>query len=152
MSLIFWSALILQIIFTSIDEFYFHWQRNLPRWERWGHPVDTFFFLLPLLILSLAPAQDLWVMLYVLLSALSCFVITKDEWVHRTLAGPLEHWMHSLLFVLHPVVLFSAYFLWRDSQIEFLWIFFGVFIFWLYQLIFWNLYADRIFKKRLGSY
>jgi hypothetical protein len=31
----------LQMLCMTLDEFYFHWQRELPRWERLGHPLDT---------------------------------------------------------------------------------------------------------------
>jgi len=152
MTALFGSALVLQTLALGIDEFYFHWQRNLPAWERWGHPIDTFFFLLALAVLSFASPEGPWIFTYLFLSALSCLVITKDEWVHREKASPSENWLHAILFILHPVVLFSAYFLWLESRINFKWIFSGIFVFWLYQLIFWNIYADRILKKRLGNY
>ena len=43
--------------------------------------------------------------MYIALSALSCLVITKDEFVHIQLCGALESWLHAVLFVLHPIVL-----------------------------------------------
>lgn len=145
-------ALSLQAAVLLVDEFYFHWKRNLPRWERWGHPVDTAFFLLPLAILSFFSPQEGASKIYLILSIASCLVITKDEWIHREQASAGEQWLHSLLFILHPIVLFSGYFLWQESRMNFQWVFFGVLIFWLYQIIFWNIYADRVFNQRFSSY
>ncbi len=152
MKTLFWISILTQGTLLLVDEFYFHWKRRLPKWERWGHPVDTFFFLVPMGIVSFCPPHPAWQITYFAVSIVSSLVITKDEWVHRERSSSAEQWLHSLLFMLHPVILISAFFLWsRGVQSIFLWVFGFVFIFWVYQIIFWNFYADRIFKTRLGS-
>ena len=37
------AVITLQALVMAVDEFYCHYRRELPRWERWGHPLDTFF-------------------------------------------------------------------------------------------------------------
>jgi hypothetical protein len=39
-----------------LDQFYFHFARGLPRWERLGHPLDTFC----------APAQHVHAVLFIM--------------------------------------------------------------------------------------
>lgn len=129
-----------------IDEFYFHWKRNLPKWERWGHPVDTFFFLIPVSILSFCPPSEAWQITYILISVVSSIIITKDEWVHRERSPALEQWLHSILFMLHPVVLITGFFVWSEAWAPFRLIWSAIFIFWIYQILFWNFYANRFFK------
>ena len=152
MKTFFLSVLTLQVICMTIDEFYFHWKRNLPRWERVGHPVDTFFFLIPLGILSFSPSTKAWQIIYILASVVSCLVITKDEAIHRQLSPAIEQWLHSLLFLTHPSLLLAGYLLWLNSELNFSWLFFSVFAFGIYQLIFWNYYADRILASRLRNH
>jgi hypothetical protein len=42
-------------------------------------------------------------------------LITKDEWVHADQCNAGEHWLHSVLFVVHPVVLITAGLMWADA-------------------------------------
>ncbi len=149
MKMFFILTSVLQILLMIADEFIFHWRRNLPKWERLGHPVDTLSFLFPFLILGFAPQTQSWKIAYIALSVLSCLIITKDEWVHSEVSPASEQWLHANLFVLHPVVLISAFFLWQDQSLQLLFqaMSMGIFIFMLYQFLFWNFYADRIFKK-----
>jgi 2-polyprenyl-6-hydroxyphenyl methylase/3-demethylubiquinone-9 3-methyltransferase len=42
----------------------------------------------------------------------SCLLITKDEFIHQRLCSGGEHWLHAVLFILHPIVLFGTAFLW----------------------------------------
>jgi hypothetical protein len=96
----------------GFDEFYFHHRRGLPRWERIGHPLDTATILACfgfVLLVPYAPGR-LWQ--YVLLALFSTLFVTKDEFVHAETCGGPEHWLHALLFALHPVVLASAACLW----------------------------------------
>jgi len=110
------TAALLQGLCMFVDEIFFHRKRELPGWERWGHPVDTVFFLLPLSLTALLPATPLWVALYIGLSVVSSLVITKDEWVHAKECAPGEHWIHALLFVLHPCVLIGTAELWLSGD------------------------------------
>jgi len=147
----------LQTICMAVDEFYFHRQRTLPRWERLGHPMDTLTVLLCWSIVWFAPPSASFVTIYVGLSLFSCLFVTKDEWVHKEFCRAGEQWLHALLFVLHPLLMISAGLLWPAIHAEntaarsFGWIhyegfegtFFAVnilltLIFGLYQLIYWN--------------
>jgi len=102
----------LQGVAMGVDEFRFHRKRTVPRWEWLGHGVDTALFLVCLACpLLLAPvASNL--RLCAALAVLSCLVITKDEFIHQRLCSGGEHWLHALLFLLHPVVLGATGWLW----------------------------------------
>ncbi len=123
------------------DELIFHRQRGLPRWERWGHPIDTFSVLLCLGMTLVLPARQPWMGIYFCSAILSCLCVTKDEWVHTTLCKPAEQWLHSMLFLLHPILLWAIYSLWLGNE--------GMFLlrvetilcaaFMVYQILYWNL-------------
>lgn len=120
------------------DDIVLHRRRGLPKWERIGHPVDAFFFSLPIglaaFMQSATPAEA-----YFTLSLLSCLVILKDEWVHVGRVGALEATLHAALFVIHPITLMTA---WRLAQTGPT---IGLFIAWIAllgvvgcQIIYWN--------------
>jgi hypothetical protein len=71
-------------------------------------------------LLSSSPnSQNLFT--YIGLALFSCLFITKDEFVHAELCGGAEHWLHSALFVLHPVLLaLLAWIWWEDPASVFL--------------------------------
>lgn len=148
MTAIFVTVSLIQGLLIATDEFYFHWKRNLPRWERIGHPIDSFLFALPLGILVFTTPTPQMDLIYVVLSAISCLSITKDEWIHQQQRiNSFESWLHAVLFILHPVILFSAYFL-SDSKPWFLKLFFMVvLVFGIHQFFFWNLIADRLRRR-----
>ena len=99
----------------GFDEFGFHHRRTVPRWEWLGHLLDTVVFLACLGVpLGLAPSLPR-LQLYGCLAGLSCLLITKDEFLHQRLCRGGEHWLHALLFVLHPVVLGVTAWLWLGS-------------------------------------
>ncbi|MFZ4405438.1 MAG: hypothetical protein ACOYOK_15175 [Pseudobdellovibrionaceae bacterium] len=100
--------LLLQGALLIYDEAVLHRQREMPNWERWGHPVDTFFFLLPLALGGFLQG-DFSQHHFIGLCILSCLVILKDEWVHAGRIKGFEGLVHGLLFILHPIVLFMAY-------------------------------------------
>lgn len=119
-----------------VDEFYFHEKRGLRRWESIGHPLDT------LTVLS-CYGYLLWgsvsVTAYVLLCTISSLFITKDEFIHRQQCTALEHWLHSLLFILHPVCFLAAFFLWQANEFAILQIQFVVIsLFMVYQTLRWS--------------
>lgn len=132
----FFAALAVQGGLMVVDEI-IHRRRGLPRWERVGHPIDTAFFLAALTVLWLhGPGLPA-----VVLAGLSCVVITKDEWQHTKLCGPLEHWLHAMLFVAHPAVLFLAFLSHGAWGVEVPLLLSGVL---LYQVVYWNLlHVDR---------
>jgi hypothetical protein len=104
--------LALQALAMVFDELHFHRRRGLPRWERIGHPLDTSTVLACLAVAAFAPPTRSWLVVYGVLGAFSCFFITKDEPVHARLCEAGEHWLHAVLFVLHPVVLAAVAVLW----------------------------------------
>ena len=144
---------VLQVLCMGGDELYFHRQRGLPRWERWGHPLDTLTALLCLLWLWFVPPSGQAVAVYAGLALFSSLFITKDEWVHHHHCPAGEHWLHALLFVLHPLVLLGAGLLWPAAHGQVSpWLHWAgwerAFLlgnlllmssFGLYQLIYWNL-------------
>lgn len=144
--LIFSGLLIVQGAIMFADEFYFHRKRNLPRWERIGHPLDTFSVLVVFLAFSVLPKMETTPYWLIGLMTFSCLFITKDEWVHQQECSAGEHWLHSVLFVLHPTLFFSAWWIWKESgptaiqhfALGALTLFLG------YQIAYWNfIRADR---------
>ena len=132
--------LLMQAALMFIDEFHFHRQRGLPRWERVGHPIDTLSVLICYGVALTQPPSSATLTLYTALALLSCVVITKDEFVHSSRCLPAEQWLHSLLFILHPIVLGAAALLWFEHKTAIL---VGqsalTLAFGCYQLLYWNL-------------
>lgn len=117
------------------DEFYFHRKRGLPRWERIGHPIDTLSVILPLSLLVLGASGPV----YWGLAAFSTLLVTKDEWVHVRACSPFEQWLHSLLFVLHPIMFFVSWTLADLGYLEFVKFgLAGASVMFFYQLFYWN--------------
>jgi 2-polyprenyl-6-hydroxyphenyl methylase/3-demethylubiquinone-9 3-methyltransferase len=96
----------------ALDELYFHRKRGLALWERVGHPLDTLTVLgcMAWLVFVVPSSGHLGV--YAGLAAFSCLFITKDEIVHARLCAPGEHWVHAVLFIVHPLSLASLALLW----------------------------------------
>ena len=156
-----WILSLLPFFFQALcmifDEGYFHLRRGLPRWERIGHPIDTFSVLVCIGFVQMIPfsSSRLWV--YVALASFSSILVTKDEFVHKHHCSAAENWLHALLFTLHPITLTMAGFLWpviHGAQVspwisdwlhkpdllrEFLKVQFIVMgFFFVYQIVFWN--------------
>jgi Ni,Fe-hydrogenase I cytochrome b subunit len=131
---------IIQGIVMMVDE-YFHLQRDLPRWERLGHPLDTLTVLSCYLFLILAPYSGMNLYIFIGLGVFSSLFITKDEFIHAQNCSPTEHWLHSLLFLLHPLTFLCGGILWKESAgIGFLQIqTVLVFIFMIYQILRWSI-------------
>ncbi len=149
---------LLQTLIISIDEFYFHIRRGLPKWERLGHPLDTLTVLACFAFVLLVSYSGLSLKLYIALAIFSCLFVTKDEFVHKECCPAAEQWLHALLFLNHPIVLTVTallwpilsgvvLFTWMEPLLPYrksLWTFFCVqavltSLFFLYQLIYWNL-------------
>ncbi|MFN0118924.1 MAG: hypothetical protein ACKV2V_00315 [Blastocatellia bacterium] len=148
---------ILQGLVMAADELWYHRRREVPRLERLGHPVDTMGMLACLLWLFQGPPTNQSVLVYTGLAILSTLLITKDEFMHARHCRPGEHWLHAVLFILHPVVLLCAGLLWpalypTSGANGFANILYSgaetmflrgqtclIFLFGIYQLIFWNL-------------
>jgi hypothetical protein len=112
---------LLQAVAMLVDEGVYHRRRGLPRWERLGHPVDTLSVALCYVwLVSHRPDAPHALAGYVALAFVSCLVVTKDEAVHARLCSPGEHWLHALLFVLHPIVFLAIGALWWSGHHEWL--------------------------------
>lgn len=142
MTLVAVGVLLLQALIMLVDELYFHRRREVPRWERIGHPLDTLSLLgCCALALTLEPTRGALVG-YAALGAFSCLLVTKDEFVHSRHCRPGEHWLHALLFVLHPLVLLAVAVLWFERARALLVLqTAAVAGFGLYQVVYWNLLA-----------
>ena len=131
----------LQAMAMLVDEGYFHHRRGLPRWERLGHPLDTltaaacYAFLV-----FVRPSEPYALYIYAALAGFSCLFITKDEFVHAKLCGPLESWLHAVLFVLHPIVFLAFGVIWWSGAYDL--VLRGelalTFAFLGYQLVYWS--------------
>ena len=123
-----------------VDELWFHRRRGLPRWERLGHPLDTATVAACYIWLVLVPPPH-GLAVYVALAVFSCLFVTKDEPVHARVCSPGEMWLHSLLFLLHPIVLGAFGWIWWSGRGAWtirlqlaLTLAFGA-----YQLVYWRL-------------
>ena len=105
-----------QALAIAFDEGYFHLRRGLPRWERIGHPLDTLSTLLCMGYLLIVPFSIKALFFYCLLVLFSCVFITKDEFVHAEHCPASEHWLHAILFILHPITLTMAGCIWPITQ------------------------------------
>jgi hypothetical protein len=147
------TPFVLQAVAIFIDELYFHHKRGLPKWERIGHPLDTLSLGLCFALILWLPYSTTNLMIYTACAVLSCLLVTKDEFVHKEHCPGAEHWLHALLFILHPIVLTLGALMWPVIQglkqstwlghPEILNLFLhtltaAVFIYFLYQVIYWN--------------
>ena len=148
---------IVQMLAIFFDEYYFHIKRGLPRWERIGHPMDTFSVLMCLIFVLCVPYSSYALKWYIGLSVFSCLMVTKDEWIHKHHCPAAEQWLHALLFLNHPIVLASVGVIWWtfSGNAVPLWLENGfkskgllyimlltqsvcIALFFFYQIIYWN--------------
>lgn len=127
-------------VLMMADEFYFHEKRTLPKWERIGHPLDTLTALVTQSLPLFLTYNSLNSKIYFTSAIFSCLFITKDEFIHNEHCGKMEQWLHSILFILHPVTLASTYFIWSDNINPLFLIFQALIIasFMLYQILRWS--------------
>lgn len=131
-------------IIMTIDEFYFHHKRGLPKWERIGHPIDTFFFLICVFIPCFFHYNTISLYTFFIFSLISCLIIVKDEKIHLTFCNAKEQTLHALLFVTHPLLLLCIFTFWK-FQNKFIFSkyilqtqFAMVLLFLIYQIVYWN--------------
>ncbi|NOU32051.1 MAG: hypothetical protein HOO96_29455 [Polyangiaceae bacterium] len=137
------APVLLQMVAMAFDEGVFHRRRGLPRWERIGHPLDTATVALAYAwLVFTSPTTPHALPIYVALSVFSCLFVTKDEFVHAKVCSPAEGWLHSVLFVLHPVVFLAFGLLWWRGDAA--WILRGQLVmtvlFALYQVFYWSVF------------
>lgn len=106
---------LLQGLAMGVDELGFHRRRAVVRREWAGHVLDTAVFLACLACPVLLPPTAGHLLQYAGLGAASCLLITKDEFSHHVGCTGGEHWIHALLFILHPIVLVVTAGLWIGS-------------------------------------
>lgn len=147
--------MIIQALATIVDEGYFHYQRGLPRWERIGHPLDTLTVMACFLFTQLMSPSPANLKLYLGLVVVSCLFVTKDEVVHTELCSVGEQWLHSLMLLLHPIILGLVGLIWYGQNLTSLNLFttkelgqlhqlisaqlWCISLFCLYQIVYWNL-------------
>lgn len=132
--------LVVQGAAMLVDEGWFHRRRGLPRWERIGHPLDTLTIVACLAwLLASDPANASALPVYVALAVGSCVFVTKDEGVHARLCDGGEHWLHAVLFVLHPIVLATLGIAWWLGRTDLLAVQLAITLAFLaYQVVYWN--------------
>ena len=140
--ILFWFAVCasIQAVSILIDEFYFHHERGLPKWERIGHPIDTLSVILVFMGFNFLPASEPTPIWFFGLMIFSSFLITKDEWVHHDLCRAPEQWLHSVLFLIHPLVFLFGWMSWKESGPSFLHKvqLLALIVFCVYQVIYWS--------------
>ncbi len=99
-----------------IDEAVHHRRRGLGVWEARGHVLDSLVFTAALAPAALLAPTRGAALLFAALAVASSLLATKDEWIHAGECVPMEHWVHSLLFVLHPCVLIAVGALWSRGE------------------------------------
>jgi hypothetical protein len=144
-SSLFITAVLLQGLAILFDEFYFHHRRGLPKWERIGHPLDSLTVLVCFAFLIFFEPSEFNLWMYAGLAVFSCVFVTKDEAVHLKHCTAAENWLHSTLFILHPLVFIAAGMLWYSQSANSLLVIqtFVLVAFLIYQIGYWNFYAKQ---------
>jgi hypothetical protein len=145
-----------------IDELVFHLKRDLPRWERIGHPLDTLTVVGCFAFVWYIPYSPQLIAWYVACAVFSCLFVTKDEFVHKHHCPAQEQWLHAVLFVNHSIVLFALGCIWPHLHGEAIFSFMpdikrlkiliisqalGSVLFFLYQVIYWNWIRRETYEK-----
>ena len=138
------APLAVEAVVIATDELAFHRRRGLPRWERIGHPLDTATVVACFAVALALPPTTGALQLYAVLAVFSCLFVTKDERVHAARCSAAEHWLHALLFVLHPIVLAAVALLWMQGATMIIGAQLALTVgFGMYQLLYWNLPRGR---------
>lgn len=144
--------LAVQAALMLLDELACHRRRDLPRWERWGHPLDTLSALAPFAVMALTSPGPVSRLVVLALMAFSCAFVTKDEWVHARRCGGLEGWLHSVLFMLHPAIFALAWSVWRGAGDPVLaGVALALAAYAAYQALYWNLLAPPLAARRVDN-
>lgn len=148
---------LLQGLLMFVDEFYFHHKRGLPLWERLGHPLDTLTTLACYVFILMNEPSTNHILIYIGLACFSCLFVTKDEFVHAQECKAPEIWLHSILFILHPITFLVAAIIWAypifslQNQSLLFSALKGqtllIVCFLIYQIIYWSFYGKKIDHK-----
>lgn len=138
---------IIQTFLMMIDE-HLHKKRGLGTWERLGHPVDTLTVFVPLAYVATNDFTEDRQTVFIILSVFSCLVITKDEFIHTRECRTFENWLHSLLFIFHPMIFLCTGILWKyhpgNEFINYQAMLVGIFM--IYQIMRWSFPWKEIIK------
>ncbi|HEX7480692.1 MAG TPA: hypothetical protein VF331_23025 [Polyangiales bacterium] len=153
---ILFTPVLIQASAMLADEGWFHRRRGLPRWERIGHPLDTLTTALCYgWLVSVSPQAPHALAVYIGLALFSCLFITKDEFIHAKVCSPTEGWLHSLLFVIHPVVLMAFGYVWRSAADAAHWVLRAQLLITLafatYQIWYWSVFCKPSSSPRLSA-
>ena len=134
------APFVVQAAVMFVDERVYHRRRGLPRYERIGHPIDTLSAALCYAWLVFARPTRAHACAYAAIAIVSALVVTKDEPIHARACSPGEHWVHALLFMLHPIVLGAAAYVWWTGRLRALLVaeLALTIAFAAYQLAYWN--------------
>ena len=136
-----YTPFILQAVCMFFDELYFHRKRGLGLWEKIGHPLDTLTVIVCYLFLYFATYTADNVLIFSGLAFFSCLFVTKDEFVHSELCEAKENWLHSVLFILHPICFLSAALIWKAEGPASLFMLaqsIVLFLVLIYQILYWS--------------
>jgi 2-polyprenyl-6-hydroxyphenyl methylase/3-demethylubiquinone-9 3-methyltransferase len=111
-----WPLVGAQAGLMLVDERVFHRLRGLGERESWGHVADSVLFAAALAPAALLAPTRGAAALYAALAFVSTVLATKDEWIHTRECRAAEHWIHALLFSLHPCVLIAVGALWARGE------------------------------------
>lgn len=157
------SPLFIQAVLMFFDEFYYHHQRGLGTWERYGHPFDTLSVLFTYGFAYSFTPSPLHSWIYIALASFSTVFIAKDELIHKNVCSSGEMVLHAMLFSVHPLVFTSIFIFWQQGYLNLLhWnIRFEHFIlgqiiitglFMGYQILYWGIfYGSRNQQRDLQS-
>jgi len=140
---------VLHGILFRIDEFKFHRKRGVQKVELINALFDGFLFLSALAIALFADFSYWSEKIYIALAIVSCLSIAKNEFFYKGLELG-ERFTHSLLYVLHPVILFAYYDGWKVNYFDkhyYVWLVQLLYVFLgfqaiAYQIIYWNYIYD----------
>ncbi len=143
------TPFLIQGLIMFIDEFYFHRKRGLALWERVGHPLDSFTVFVCYVFIAFNVPSTFNLYIFSGLCIFSSVFITKDEFVHTVECVASENWLHSLLFILHPITFLAAGLIWFHNLSQTVLFSFPIviFVFMLYQIIYWSHYGFRQSKS-----
>ena len=104
-------------ILYRIDEFKFHRQRGIGKTELTNSLIDGLIFLITLSIAMFSSFNYWSEKIYIALSILSCLSIAKNEFFYGQLCKG-ERFTHSLLYVLHTIILYAYYLSWKTNYFD----------------------------------
>lgn len=94
------------------DEYILHKRRGLSKTEINAGIGDALWFLSTVAITIFLPFSENLKWLYIVLGALSCVSIVKNELFYPDISRT-ERLVHAGLYVLHPLILYAFYSSWR---------------------------------------